>query len=278
MIRKIDNLEIIELNNKKICKKKCNSNIISKYKYLNTKDFHNYIDTKVIDGYEIRDYIDEINISNDDKLNELMYTIIMLHTKTTHFKSISLTEIKILYEKATDELVELKEYYNKIFDDNVIYLYLKPSISLLINKISIILIAIDNSKFFLDKWYEIIKNKQRKRVVMNHNNLKLSNFIVSDKSYLINFNKSIIDYSIYDLLSLFKNNYETIDMSDLFDLYISKYNLYLEEKYLLFSLLLKIDKIDFNDNEIINTRKVERVINYLEKISVFLEYCMKTKK
>lgn len=278
MIKRIDNLEIIEINNKKICKKKNCSNIISKYKYLNSKDFHNYIDTKIVDGYEIRDYIEEINISKEDKLNELIYTLIMLHTKTTHFKSISLNDIKIFYEKITDEIGELKIYYNKLFDDNVIYLYLKPSISLLINKISIILIALDNSKYFLDKWYEIMKTKQRKRVVMNHNNLKLSNFIVGDKTYLINFDKSLIDYSIYDLVSLFKNNYESIDMKDIFDLYISKYNLFIEERYLLFSLLLKIDKIDFIDNDVINTRKVNNLIYYLDRISEFLEYCMKTKK
>lgn len=278
MIKRIDNLEIIEINNKKICKKKSCSNIISKYKYLNSKDFHNYIDTKIVDGYEIRDYIEEINISKEDKLNELIYTLIMLHTKTTHFKAISLNDIKLFYEKVTDEIGELKIYYNKLFDDNVIYLYLKPSISLLINKISIILIALDNSKYFLDKWYEIMKTKQRKRVVMNHNNLKLSNFIVGNKTYLINFDKSLIDYSIYDLVSLFKNNYESIDMKDIFDLYISKYNLFIEERYLLFSLLLKIDKIDFIDNDVINTRKVNNLIYYLDRISEFLEYCMKTKK
>ena len=277
-IKKVDNLEIIEKDNEVICRKKINYNINSIYRYLKSKDFKNIIDYKIINGYVVRNYINEIDISKEDKLNELIYIISMLHIKTTHYKMISLNDIKLFYEKITDEIIDTKNYYNKICEENDHFLYLKPSINYLINNISIMLIALDNSKYFLDKWYEIVKNKQRKRVVFNHNNLKLSNFLVGNYPYLINFDKSIIDYPIYDLVSLYKNNFKYLDMTDIYNIYNSKYKLYKEEEFLLFSMLLKIDKIEFSNNDIINTRNISNLVNYLEKVSVFLKDNMESKK
>lgn len=277
-IKYIDNLQIIDIGNKKICKKKIKTDIISKYNYLKSKDFHNYIYTIIENGYEIRDYIEEVDITKEDKLRELIYVISMLHNKTTHYKNYSLNEIKTFYENTTDEIIEIKKYYNDIVENNDIYLFLKPSINYLIKKISTILIALDNSKYFLDKWYLITKEKLRKRVVMNHNNLKMSNFIVGVNSYLINYDNSIIDYPVYDLVSLFKSNYKDIDMYDLFNEYLCKYSLFSEEKFLLYSLLLKIEKVKFKENEIINTRNITNIINYIDCVSFFLENCMKSKK
>ena len=276
-IKVIDNLEIITKNNNKICRKKSINNIEPILNYLNSKDFHNYINVVFKDGIETREYIDEVDITREDKIKDLIYIISLLHIKTTHYKIYSLNEIKKYYEDTTEEILNIKKYYNDIVETNDIYLFLKPSIRLIINKISLILISLDNSKYFLDKWYEIVKDKQRKRVVLNHNNLKLSNFLVSNNSYLINFNTCIIDYPIYDLVSLFKNNYMFMDMIDLFNYYNNRYNLYDEEKYLLFSNLLKIEKLDLTDIEIINTRKVNNLIKYLEIVSIFLKDCMNTK-
>lgn len=277
-VKVIDNLIIISNNNKVICKKKCNKDITQLFNYLKSKDYNNIIESSYLNGYLIRDYISEIDITKEERIHELLYLITMLHIKTTHYKNYSLNDIKLFYEKTTDEILKIKKYYIDIVDKNDIYLFLKPSINLLIRNISLILISLDNSKYFLDKWYEIVKNKQRKRVVVNHNNLKLTNMLVSDHSYLINFDNYIIDYPIYDLVSLFKNNYKYIDMIDSFNDYLSKYNLFNEEKYLFLSLLLKINKLDFNENEIINTRYINNLINYLEKVSFFLEKYMKSEK
>ena len=276
-IKIIDNLIISIKDNKKICKKKSkdNTDILN---YLNSKDFHNYIDTVYKDGYLIRNYIDEVSIANEDKLKELIYVISLLHIKTTHYKTYSLNDIKLFYEKNVDEILNIKEYYNDIVERNDNYLLLNPSIRLLINKISLILISLDNSKYFLDKWYEIAKEKQRKRVVFNHNNLKLTNIIIGNNPFLINFDNYVIDYPIYDLISLYKNNYKIVDIVDLFNEYSNRYKLYEEEKYLLFSLLLKINIIDFGKIEIVNTREVNNIVNYLESVSLFLENCMKNKK
>jgi len=277
-IKKIDNLEIINNGSKLICRKKIKYNINSIHNYLKSKGFKYIISYQLINDYVIRDYIDEIEITKEDKLNELIYIISMLHTKTTHYKSISINEIKSFYEKITDEIFDIKNYYNSICEKYDHFIYLRPSINSLINNISIILVALDNSKYFLDKWYEIVKRKKRKRVSLNHNNLKITNFLVSNFPYLINFDKCIIDYPIYDLVSLFKNNYKYLDMTDIYNLYNSKYMLYDEEKYLLFSLLLKFDKISFLENDLINTRNISNLINYLNKISAFLKDNVKAKE
>lgn len=272
----IDNLKIISKNNKKICiKKNTNNSIVDKYKYLKSKNFLNVVESHIINGYEIRDYIDEISISKEDKINELIYTISMLHIKTTHYKSLSLNDIKEFYEKEVDEILNIKKYYNKICEENDFFLFLPPSINLLIDNISLLFVSLDNSKLFLDKWYNVIKNKKRKRVVLNHNNLKINNFIAGS-NILINFDKSMIDSPIYDLASLFKNNIFDIDLIDIFNTYISKYKLYDEEIYLLFYKLLKIDIISFNDADIVNTRRVYNLLFYLKRINNFLEYNMKS--
>ena len=277
-IKKIDNIEIISEGDKTYVRKESKNDIISKYNYLESKDFHNYIKTIIINGYEIRDYIKEVDITKEDKISELINIISILHFKTTHYKNYSLNEIKDFYEHTTDEINSIKDYYNNIIEEYDINYFLKPSINFLINNISLIFVSLDNCKYFLDKWYEIVKEKLRKRVVMNHNNLKLSNLIVGDYSYLINFDHSIIDYPIYDIVSIFKNNYKYIDMIDTYKTYCDKCSLFKEEIYLLFVELLKIEKVTFNSLDIINTRKLSELISYLKEVSFFLENCMKANK
>ena len=276
-VEKIDNLKIIYKDNKKICIKKTNNIFIDRQRYLSSKNFLNYIPTKIENEYEIREYIDQIPISNEDKISELIYLICLLHTKTTHYKNLDLDRIKEFYEKETNEIIELKRYYELLFE-NCIYKFLPPSIIMLISNTSLIINSLDESKRKLDEWYEIIKVKKRKRVVLNHNNLKISNLIVGNNLYLINWNNSIIDYPIYDLLSLFKNNYKIIDMIDIYNIYLSKYGLLKEEKLLLYSKLLRVLKIDFTKSEIENTKIVTDTINYLKSTKNFLDNNIEQKK
>lgn len=278
-IKKIDNLKIITKDNRKICiKKNKNKNIIDKYNYLKSKDFRNFIDTKIIGDYEVRDYIDEIPLSYPDKLNELIYLITLLHIKTTHYKNMPLSKIKEIYENGIDNIIEVKNYYENLCDRYDTYLFLKPSLFLLIRNISLILISLDNSRLFLDKWYKIMKDKRRKRVVMNHNNLKITNMIVSDCNYLINWDNSSINSPVYDLLSLFKNNFNEIDMTDIYDVYRSKYSLYEEEKYYLYFKLLTIEKLKLNNTELMNTREVRNLLFYLNRVNEFLNNNIENKK
>ncbi len=277
-IIKKDNLKIIINGNNKKCIKRVEKNIFDKYKYLKSKNFLNIMDYQYVNGYEIRDYLEDISLNKEEKISELLYLVTMLHIKTTHYKSLTISDIKKFYESETDEIFEIKNYYNKICEEYDLFMIMPPSVNLLIDNISLIFNSLDKSKMFLDKWYDVMKLKKRKRVVFNHNNLKDSNIIVNNNSYLINWNKSKIDSPIYDLLSLFKNNIKEIDLIDMFNIYESKYKLTIEEINLLFCKLLKIDKLLFNKKDIINTREVYYVLYYLNKINNFLDYYLKCEK
>ena len=275
-VERIDNLLIVETDDNKYCIKENNDiDIINLYKYLTSKDFNNYLDLEIINNYQISKYIKQNKLEDSEKLTVLVYLISMLHTKTTYYESINLDEIKKIYEQLTDHIFEIKKYYEDLVDKNDILLYPPPSMFLLITNLSTILKSLDKSKYYLDKWYEIIKDKKRIRKVTNHNNLKISNLLTGDNYYLINWDKSIKDSPIYDIESLFKNNYEIIDMVDIYNLYISKYQLFEEEVYFLMSRLLLIDKLKIRNNELQNTVYVNQKINYLEKINEFLKNSMK---
>ena len=275
-IEKIDNLTIIATENNIYCvKKNKNKNIIELFNYLKAKDFNNYLNIKLIDDYEISNYIKQVNGNDNEKLTELAYILAMLHAKTTYYSIFSIDEIKGKYEKLTDQIIDTKAYYEKLFDDNVILNYPHPSMFLLIRNISLILISLDKSKYYLDKWYELIKNKNSIRKVINHNYLKVSNLLTGDNSYLINWYKSIKDSPIYDIESLFKENFKIIDMVDIFDIYRSKYQLLEEEIYLLATRLLLIDKLNPIKSDYINTIEVRKKIDYLSKANSFLKHYMK---
>ena len=275
-IEKIDNLTIIATENNIYCvKKNKNKNIIELFNYLKAKDFNNYLNIKLIDDYEISNYIKQVNGNDNEKLTELAYILAMLHAKTTYYSIFSIDEIKGKYEKLTDQIIDTKAYYEKLFDDNVILNYPHPSMFLLIRNISLILISLDKSKYYLDKWYELIKNKNSIRKVINHNYLKVSNLLTGDNSYLINWYKSIKDSPIYDIESLFKENFKIIDMVDIFDIYRSKYQLLEEEIYLLATRLLLIDKLNPIKSDYINTVEVRKKIDYLSKVNNFLKHYMK---
>ena len=275
-IEKIDNLTIIATENNIYCvKKNKNKNIIELFNYLKAKDFNNYLNIKLIDDYEISNYIKQVNGNDNEKLTELAYILAMLHAKTTYYSIFSIDEIKGKYEKLTDQIIDTKAYYEKLFDDNVILNYPHPSMFLLIRNISLILISLDKSKYYLDKWYELIKNKNSIRKVINHNYLKVSNLLTGDNSYLINWYKSIKDSPIYDIESLFKENFKIIDMVDIFAIYRSKYQLLEEEIYLLATRLLLIDKLNPIKSDYINTIEVRKKIDYLSKVNSFLKHYMK---
>lgn len=275
-IEKIDNLTIISTEDSKYCiKKNKNKSVIDLFKYLRTKDFLNFVDINLIDDYEITNYVEKIEKSSNEILTELTYVLIMLHSKTTFYSNITLDEIKDQYEKLTDKIIETKKYYEDLFDSNVTLLFPHPSMFLLIRNISLILISLDKSKYYLDKWYEIIKDKNRIRKVVNHNYLKASNFLSCDNPYLINWYKYKKDSPVYDIESLFKENYQEIDMIDIFNIYISKYPLLDEELFLLATKLLLIDKVNIIENDYTNTIEIRKKIDYLNKINNFLKNYMK---
>ena len=83
--------------------------------------------------------------------------------------------------------------------------------------------------------------------------------------YLISWDKSRFDSPIYDLYNFYRNNYDKIEFSSLFSLYNKRYLLKDDEIKLFFILISLPDKIEFSNNSFSNTKKVDKMLDYLYK-------------
>ena len=259
-----NNIRIVDTDKGKFVIKKNNHNNSELFRYLESKNFNNFLNIYDYNSnYEIYPYIDGINLTNEEKAIDIIYLISILHNRTTFYKNIELDTIKAIYEDINNKLSYLINYYDNLRMISEDSTYPSPSSYLLLRNISVIFRSIDNSKYFIDKWYNTIKDKKNFRVVTIHNYLELDHLIKSENTYLISWDKSCRASPIYDLLSLYKNTYDKVEFSSLFEMYNSKYPLSKEEIYLLFSLLLVPDKIDLSNKEIINTKEVYKLTNYL---------------
>lgn len=259
-----NNIRIVDTDKGKFVVKKNEHNNSDLFRYLESKNFNNFLNIYDYNNdYEIYPYIDEINLTDEEKAIDIIYLISILHSRTTFYKNVELDTIKAIYEDINNKLIYLTNYYDNlrmVIEDSP---YPSPSGYLLLRNISVIFISIDNSKRFIDKWYNTIKDKKNFRVVTIHNRLELDHLLKSNDTFLISWNKSCRASPIYDLLSLYKNTYDKVEFSILFEMYNSKIPLSQEEIYLLFSLLLVPSKIDLSNREVINTKEVYKFTNYL---------------
>jgi len=239
--------------------------------YLKTKQFNNILDFRSddCDEYEITDYIEEIEVPKEEKAMEAIYLISMLHNKTTFYKNISLDEVKCFYEEHINKIKDIRNYIDNLcymYDNN---LFPSPSEYIFLRNVTLLYNSLDYSKHYINKWYEIMKNKSSRRIVMNHNNLDLSHLLIGKNPYLINWNNAILAPPVVDLCTFFKKNYQDINIQSLLGVYTSKYQLLQEEYFLLFALLLLPEKIELTEIEIENTRII---YNYYKYISLVLEF------
>jgi thiamine kinase-like enzyme len=141
------------------------------------------------------------------------------------YKEIDIDYYKYIYENTIKQIEEIYNYYNIVMDNIELEVYMSPADYLICRNISYIYSAIDYAKKNIEYWYQIIENKRKIRVVTNHNKLSLDHYLKSDKPYLISWESSNIDMPIYDLISLYTNNYLDFDFTELLDIYLSKYPL-----------------------------------------------------
>lgn len=271
--KKIGNVHILYTDRGTYClKKKKNKNCSKIINYLRSKQFNNVLSFKSDDDdlYEITDYVEEVEMEDEDKATEIVYLIAMLHNRTTFYKSISLDEVKCFYENHIDKIAMLKNYYDNLcysFDEN---LFISPSQYLFVRNITVLYTALDYSKQYIEKWYEIMKNKKSKRVAMTHNNLEISHILMGNNPYIINWNNATFESPVMDLYSFFRLNYLRININTLFEVYNSKYQLLKEEYLLLFSLLLIPFDFDFSKCEMSNTKMVYSNFKYLSNVMDFV--------
>lgn len=262
----------ISTQNGKYCIKHKNKNNKYIYDYLKSRNF-NYL-PKIIneenEEYEITEYIESYNIPDEQKIIDLINLVSLLHNKTTHYKESTEDDYKEIYEDVKNNIEYLYSYYNDIISIIDTKIYMSPSEYLLARNISKIFKSLNYASNEIEKWYELVKEKNKKRLVVLHNNLELNHFITNEKDYLISWNKSRIGIPIFDIYKLYNKHGLEFDFAELFKKYEKNYPLYEDERKLFFILISLPQKIELSNNEYENTKKISRAIDIIYKTERFI--------
>ena len=261
-ITKNKNAYIIDTENGKYVIKKDEAYLNKTYNYLLARGFNYYPNYYKLDNYMIYDYIPNLEEDKNERLQDLMYLISLLHLKTTRYTNIDIADYKEIYENLMNKTNDLYDYYTKLNDEIDSEIYMSPSFYLLARNISTVYSALSFSKEELDNWYDKVKKKDKQRKVLIHNNLDISHIRKNNSPYLISFRKSKVDYPIYDLYNLYKK-YNDLDFDNLFNIYQKKYPLNSDELILFFILISLPDKIIFTNDEYNNTILVKNMLSKL---------------
>ena len=263
-------IKIITTNNKKLVYKRKNKNKQELFNYLKNKNFNNYLEPiNVTDTYEIYKYIDD-KTTKEEKENELINIMSMLHIKTTSYQKIDKEKIEKLYNQIKDKIIYLQNYYLDLQDYFESKIIPSPAAQLYLVNASKFHKALRFSLNKLESWYKEKNNQTIERIVQLHNNLSLEHLLKEDKYYLISWGKEIKDYVIYDFINFYKNEYLNIELYELFEKYQNKYKYTKDEKLLFESLISIPEKILFNKSNFENVVDVRRQIDYIEKTNLFL--------
>lgn len=231
------------------------------YEYLNYRNFDNYPNILIDSGYEIIDYIPSVDIPIEQKMIDLLNTISILHKKTTYYKKISEFDLDKIYDSIKDKINNVKIVYDELINNAESSIYMSPSEYLLARNISFVYSMIDYSNNNIDTWYKKIKDTDRIRVSVIHNNLKLDHFI---NNILISWDNSKISLPIFDLYKLYLNTYNEYDWNELINIYSSNYPLK-EDELFLFNTLISIPLLpNITNIEIDNVKDINEKLNYLK--------------
>ena len=251
------------LDNRYVIKKK-NTRISSLYKYLSSRGFNSFPSLLFkTNNYDIFEYIEEVNLPIEEKAIDIMKLISLLHNKTTFYRDIDQDTFKGIFEEVIDRVNYLYNYYDDIANVIDKEKYMSPSSYLFVRNISLLFNILNFCRESINKWYEIIKEKKRIRVVNLHNNLSLDHYLLSNKPYLISWNKSKKDMPIYDMINFYKIYYKDFDFNDLIRVYESYYPLLKEEKILLLCLISIPSKLEFNNDSYNMCLKIDSFYKYI---------------
>lgn len=252
--------------------KKVNKDLRSLFDYLEKRNFENFPKILEINERNIKtEYIKEDEFLKEEKPSALMELVSLLHYKTSHYKDVSKNKYKEIYEKIDSNINFLMNYYNKMITEIERHIYFSPSEYLFARNFSIVLYSINYAKKTLDDWFDLVENKTKERVVIVHNNLKTEHILRSDKDYLINWDKYLVDTPVLDIYKFYINEGITYDFLELYNIYNNTFKLLEEEKKLLFILMSLPKKIVLLDNEYQSTYNIKKILDSLYKTRKVIE-------
>ena len=240
---------IIDTKDKKyVIKEKTNNSLI--YSYLKSRSFNYFPDIVIADdNYEITEYFDEYEIPEEQKLEELMKILALLHSKTTYYEKTDLAYNKEIYENLKNNIEYLKSYYEDIIALIETKEFMSPSEYLFARNFSIIMDSLSYAGNKLENWYKNIENEISTRIVVIHNNLSLDHFIYGEHKKILSWRKSKFGSPILDLVTIFNKYGNKYNFNNELKLYETIYPLKKEELDLLYIFILIPPKIEFKGSE-----------------------------
>lgn len=241
------------------------------FRYLETKKFPFFLPIlSVYRGtYEVYRYMND-DIDINDKAINLVHILSLLHIKTTTYQEVVLDNIKKIYEDILNRLDSLFQFYQELVQNIESQVYMSPDAYLFIRNSSLFFQNLEQSRQFLEQWYQSKKNATKERLVFLHGSPNLDTFIDGDNPCFMDWDFSHKGYVIYDFLYFYKKNYLLLEMQSLFQIYQSKYPFSEEELYLFYSLILLDEKIQFSSNYYENTILVQDRVAYAFKARKFV--------
>ncbi len=237
------------------------------YEYLNYRNFDNYPNLQIDSDYEISDYIDEVEIPDEQKMIDLINVVSNLHKKTTYYKKISEFDINDIYEKIKKQIDDVKIFYDNLMLEVENSIYMRPSFYLLARNISFVYKMLNYCNQNIDLWYEKIKQTDRIRVAVIHNNLSLEHF---RNNLLISWDNAKIGLPLFDLYKLYQKTYNTYDWNELLNIYNNNFPLKDNELFLFKTLISIPLKFAITNIEIDNVKLVNEKLNYLKLTEQFV--------
>lgn len=260
------NTTILEtMEGKFLIKEKGNTNLKETFAYLKSRNFDNFADLidDTRDELNVFEYVEDVKTPIEQKANDMVDIVSSLHNKSTYYKPVSEDKYKEIYENINNNILYLKDYYVKLFNNIDEEIYMSPSHYLLIRNSSKIIASLDFSKSELDKWYEEAKTKNKERVALIHNNLSTDHYLRNKKGYLVSWEKAKVDTPVLDLVTFYKNEYFNIDFESILEKYLQKNPLSEDEKKLFFILISILDEVNLSDNEFESVKNVRQLLDYL---------------
>lgn len=254
-----------------VLKKRGNQRMETIYQYLQSRDC-DFLPKMLTETpqYTIYDYVMDAGEPDEQRAHDLIYLVSLLHNKTTYFVHQDMDEIKIIYEDTNVYLNDLYHYYTELMNAMEQHEYMSPAEYMFMRHCTILFQSISFAKRELEVWYELVKAKNKKRMVYNHNNLRVDHVLRNEKLYLISWDKASFNSPIYDLYFFFRAYYDRYDFPHLFSYYESRYPLLKEERILLFVLWSIPPLINMNQGEYVNTRNCFQLFRYLARTEELL--------
>lgn len=257
-------VRIIDTGEEQFVIKRREKDLSEIFRYLNSRAFSYYPEIVYqTEHYDIYRYIEDAAIPKEERAQDIIKLVTLLHSKTTFYKEVDDDTYKELYETVVERVEYLQHYYNDLADWIEQEEYMSPAHYLFVRNISKLFASLFYCRDRIEKWYEIIEDKKRVRVVHIHNNLSLDHYLSGDQPYLISWRYSKKDLPIYDLLKFYKKYYLELDFHELIRNYEQRYPMLEEEKILFFCLISIPEKLEFEKQEFLMCQKVQRFYDYL---------------